>query len=186
MTDAPPGGPAVAEQIAGPLARSEGVTVRVDVLLWLALIAAAAALRLARLDALPLTFDESARAFDALRVSQDAVPEGWGGDLTAALTSYLFRVFGESEFVARLVPAVAGSAMVAAVWLGTRALGRVGALAAGALLAFSPLALLVSRSALPFSAGGLLAVVMAVALRSYLRAPRALAAGLFAVRFGLA
>ena len=159
---------------------------RVDVLLWLALIAAAAALRLARLDALPLTFDESTRAFDALRVSQDAVPEGWSGDLTAALTSYLFRVFGESEFVARLVPAVAGSAMVAAVWLGGRALGRTGALAAGALLAFSPLALLVSRSALPFSAGGLLAVVMAVALLSYLREPRAPAAFLFAVSFGLA
>jgi 4-amino-4-deoxy-L-arabinose transferase-like glycosyltransferase len=160
--------------------------VRVDVILWLGLIAAAAALRLARLDALPLTFDESARAFDALRVSQDTVPEGWGGDLTAALTSYLFRVFGEGEFVARLVPAVAGSAMVAAMWLGGRALGRVGALTAGALLAFSPLALLVSRSALPFSAGGLLAVGMTVALLSYLREPRAPAAFLFAVSFGLA
>jgi len=160
--------------------------VRVDVLLWLALIAAAAALRLARLDALPLTFDESARAFDALRVSENIVPEGWSGDLTAALTSYLFRVFGESEFVARLVPAMAGSAMVAAVWLGGRALGRVGALAVGALLAFSPLALILSRSALPFSAGGLLAVGMTAALLSYLREPRALAAFLFAASFGLA
>ncbi len=159
---------------------------RVDVLLWLALIAAAAALRLARLDALPLTFDESARAFDALRASQDIVPEGWSGDLTAAVTSYLFRIFGESEFVARLAPAVAGSAMVAALWLGGRVLGRTGALAAAALLAFSPLALIVSRSALPFSAGGLLAVGMAVALLSYLREPRALTAFLFAVTFGLA
>jgi len=75
---------------------------------------------------------------------------------------------------------------VGAVWLGARALGRVGALAAGALLAFSPLALIVSRSALPFSAGGLLAVVMAVALLSYLREPRAPAVFLFAVSFGLA
>ncbi len=159
---------------------------RVDILLWLALIAAAAALRLARLDALPLTFDESARAFDALRASEDAVPEGWSGDLATALTSYLFRVFGDSDFTARLVPAVAGSAMVAALSLGGRVLGRGGALTAGALLAFSPLALLASRSALPFSAGGLLAVGMTVALLSYLRQPRALAAFLFAVSFGLA
>jgi hypothetical protein len=160
--------------------------VRVDVLLWLGLIAAAAALRLARLDALPLTFEESARAFDALRVSENTIPEGWSGDLTAALTSYLFRLFGESEAVARLVPALAGAAMVAAVWAGSRALGRIAALVAGALLAFSPLALLISRSALPFSAGGLLAVGMTVALFSYLREPRAPTAFVFAVCFGLA
>ena len=44
-----------------------GVALRLDVLVWLGLIAAGAALRLARMEALPLTFEESARAFDALR-----------------------------------------------------------------------------------------------------------------------
>jgi hypothetical protein len=160
--------------------------VRLDLLLWLGIIAVAAALRLARLDALPLTFDESARAFDALRVSHNSVPEGWRGDLAAALTSYLFRLFDDSEFVARVVPAVAGSAMVGAVWFSGRALGRAGALAAGALLALSPLALLLSRAAVPFVLGGFLAVVMTASLFSYLREPRALTAFLFAVAFGLA
>ena len=169
-----------------PPAAAGGLTIRVDTLLWLGLIAAAAALRLARLDALPFTFEESARALDALRVSQGSVPEGWNGDLAAVVTSYLFRAFEGSELVARVAPAVAGSVMVAAVWLGGRGLGRVGALTAGALLAFSPLALLLSRSALPFSFGGLLAVVMAVALLSYLREPRAHTAFLFAAAFGLA
>jgi uncharacterized protein (TIGR03663 family) len=165
---------------------STAPTVRVDILIWLALIAAAAALRLVRLDALPLTFDESARAFEALRVSQNSVPEGWRGDLAGAAASYLFRLFGESDFLARVVPAAAGAAMVATVWLCGRALGRVGALVAGALLAFSPLAVVLSRSALPFSTGGLLAVAMVAALFSYLNEPRAHSAFLFAVAFGLA
>ncbi len=169
-----------------PPAATGGLTVRADTLLWLGIIAAAAALRIARLDALPLTFEESARAFDALRVSQDSVPEGWNGDLAAVVTSYLFRLFEEGELIARVAPAVAGSVMVAAVWLGGRGLGRVGALTAAALLAFSPLALLFARSALPFSLGGLLAVAMAVALLSYLREPRAHTAFLFAAAFGLA
>lgn len=186
MTGPPPVGAALAGEAAGPAARSGGLTVQVDFLLWLGLIAAAAALRLARLDALPLTLDESARAFDALRVSQNSVPESWNGDLAAALTSYLFRIFGDSEFVARAVPAVAGSLMVAAVWLCGRGLGRVGALVAGALLALSPLALLLSRSAVAFSLGGLLAVAMTAALFSYLREPRALTAFLLAVAFALA
>src|SRR3972149_2065655 len=116
-----PTDPTLLREAPPPSAGPGGLTVSVDVLLWLALIAAAAALRLARLDALPLTFDESSRAFDALRVSQDSVPDGWNGDLAAVLTSYLFRAFGESEVVARPVPALAGAAMVTAVWLGGRA-----------------------------------------------------------------
>jgi 4-amino-4-deoxy-L-arabinose transferase-like glycosyltransferase len=181
-----PSAPALPQEIEAPSGGRGGLTVRVDTPLWLALIAVAAALRLARLDALPLTFEESARAFDALRASQGFVPEGWNGDLTAVVISYLFRIFGESDFVARLAPAVAGAAMVAILWLGGRVLGRTGALVAAGLLAFSPLALLVSRSALPFSAGAMLAVGMTIALLSYLREPRAATAFLFAVTLGLA
>jgi hypothetical protein len=161
-------------------------TIRLHLVLWVGLIAAAGALRLARLEALPLTFDEAGRAFDALRVSQNSVPEGWSGDLSAALTSYLFRVVGDSDFVARVVPALAGWAMIVAVWLSGRALGRTGALTAGILLAFSPLAVLLSRSAVPFGTGGLLAVVMMASLFWYVRDPRAPAALIFAVAFGLA
>ncbi len=177
---------ALVEGTVEPAARPAGVAVRLDVLVWLGLIAAAAVLRLARLEALPLTFEESARAFDALRVSQNAVPDGWSGDLAAALTSYLFRALGDTDLVARLVPAVAGALMVGAVALCGRGLGKDGALAAGALLAFSPLAILLARSATAFSLGGLLAVAMAGSLLSYIREPRAGTAFLFAVAFGLA
>ena len=174
------------EALAVSTSTPGGLRVRVDLLLWLGLIAAAAGLRLARLDALPLTFDEASRAFAALRVSQGSVPEGWDGDLAAVLTSYLFRVFEESAFVARVVPAVAGSAIAAAVWLGARGLGRGGALVAGALLVFSPLAVLASRSGVPFGLGALLAAAMTASLISYLSEPRAHTAFIFAVAFGLA
>jgi hypothetical protein len=162
------------------------VTIRLDLVLWLGVIAAAAALRLARLDALPLTFDESARAFDALRVSRNSVPEGWSGDLAAALTSYLFRIVDGSDFGARVVPALAGCGTVVAVWLSGRALGRTGALTAGILLAFSPLAVLLSRSAVSFGTGAFLAVAMMGSLFSYVRQPRAQTAFVFAVAFGIA
>jgi len=177
---------ALAEGTVELAVRPAGVALRLDVLVWLGLIAAGAALRLARLEALPLTFEESARAFDALRVSRNAVPDGWSGDLAAALTSYLFRALGDTDLVARLVPAVAGALMVGAVALCGRGLGKGGALAAGALLAFSPLAILLARSATAFSLGGLLAVAMAGSLLSYIREPRAATAFLFAVAFGLA
>ncbi|MDO8612117.1 MAG: glycosyltransferase family 39 protein, partial [Dehalococcoidia bacterium] len=177
---------ALVEGTVEPAVRPAGVALRLDVLVWLGLIAAGAALRLARLEALPLTFEESARAFDALRVSQNAVPDGWSGDLAAALMSYLFRALGDTDLVARLVPAVAGALMVGAVALCGRGLGKGGALAAGALLAFSPLAILLARSATAFSLGGLLAIVMAGSLLSYIREPRAATAFLFAVAFGLA
>ena len=186
MTDPPPVGAAPAGEGAIASSGVGGLTVRLDVLLWLGLIAAAAALRLARLDALPLTFDESGRALEALRVSQGNVPEGWSGDLAAVLTSYLFRIFGESAFLARAVPAVAGVAVVGVVWLGGRALGGLGALTAGVLLALSPLGLLISRSGLAFSLGALLAVGMAVALLSYLREPRATTVFVLALTLGLA
>ena len=186
MTGPPAVGTAIAPRVAGPAAEAGAPGIRVEVLLWLGLVAAATALRLARLDALPLTFDEAARAFDALRVSQNSVPDGWSGDLAASLTSYLFRLFDDSEFVARIVPALAGSALVATVWLCGRSLGRGGALVAGTLLAFSPLAVILARSAAPFSLGGLLAVAMTASLFSYLHQPRAHTAFLFAVAFGLA
>jgi 4-amino-4-deoxy-L-arabinose transferase-like glycosyltransferase len=166
--------------------RGEGIRVPLDTLVWVALVIAAAALRFARLDALPLTFDESARAFEALRVSQNSVPAGWDGDLTAAATSYLLRAFEETEFVVRLVPALAGALTVVAAWLSGRALGPRGALVAGALLAFSPLMVLMSRTAAPYSFGALLAVAMTGALFSYLERPRALPMFGFSVAFGLA
>ncbi|MBI2912649.1 MAG: glycosyltransferase family 39 protein [Chloroflexi bacterium] len=166
--------------------REGGLAVSVESLAWAALLALAAALRLAALTASSFGLGEAGRALDAARVAGGAVPDGWSGDLAAALTSYLFRVFGESELVARLVPAVAGAALVGVLWLARLWLGRGGALVAAVLVAFSPLFVLFSRSALAFSGGGLVAGVMAVALFAYLRQPRPWPAFALVAALGLA
>jgi predicted membrane-bound mannosyltransferase len=147
-------------------------TVSLEAVLWGVLLVGAFALRLARLDALPLTLEESYRAFAAFSVSEGSVPEGWTGDPASALTALLFAIFGESDTLARIVPALAGGALVGAFWLAGRYVGRGAALAAATLIALSPLAILASRSALPFSLGALLSLAIVLSLFAYLRDPR--------------
>ncbi len=149
-----------------------GLSISVEAIAWLGLIVAAGALRLADLNGLPLTIRESARAFDAAQVAGGRVPDTWKGDLAEAATSYLFRIFGESALLARLVPALAGLALLAVLWFARPYVGRVGALAASALVAFSPLFVIYSRSATEFSAGSLLSAVMMVSLFAHLQKPR--------------
>lgn len=132
----------------------------------------AAALRLVDLDGLPLTTDEAARALDAALASRGEAPDGWSGDLAAVAISYLFRIFGEHELLARVIPALAGIALVGALWFVRPHIGRVGALAAAVFVALSPLFVLSSRSMTEFSLGSLLAAVSVVCLFAYLRDPR--------------
>ncbi len=149
-----------------------GLSISVEAIAWLGLILAAGLLRLTDLNGLPLTVHESARAFDAARVAGGEVPDTWRGDLAEAATSYLFRIFGESDLLARLVPAVAGLALVAVLWFARPYVGRVGALVTSALVAFSPLFVIHSRSAAEFSVGSLLGAVMMVSLFAHLQRPR--------------
>jgi 4-amino-4-deoxy-L-arabinose transferase-like glycosyltransferase len=153
-------------------AGATGITVTVEGLIWFGLIVAAAALRLMDLDGLPLTTDEASRALDAARVAGGDVPETWRGDLVAAGTSYLFRIFGEDEFVARVIPAMAGAAVVPVLWFARPYAGKLAALVAASLVTISPLFVLYSRSATQYSAGCLLAAVMMVCLFGYLSRPR--------------
>lgn len=157
-----------------PQAPAEGaaLTINLEAVLWAGLLISAFALRLARLDALPFTFEESSRAAAAFGVSQGAVPEGWSGDLASALTSLLFRLFDEGAATARIVPALAGGALVGAFWYTGRYIGRGAALAGGAFIALSPLAILVSRSGTAFSLGALLSLLMVLSLFAYLREQR--------------
>ena len=141
-------------------------------LAWVAVTVLAALLRLVDLGGRPLAVAEGVRSLDVALVSRSHAPEGWAGDLTAAVTSLVFRIFGEGEVEARLVPALAGVALIPALWWWRPCVGRVSALAAAVLVGFSPLLVLQSRSALPHSAGALLAVVMSAALFAYLRGPR--------------
>jgi 4-amino-4-deoxy-L-arabinose transferase-like glycosyltransferase len=165
---------------------SATVAVSLDALVWVALIAFATLLHFVALGRGPLSVPESARAFDAWLVSEGAIPTGWSGDATSALTSHLFRLFGDTETVARIIPALAGSALVASFWWAGRYFGRGVALLAGVLVALSPLTILASRSLSGFALGGLLSMVMVLSLLAYVERPRTLPAVALAASFGLA
>jgi Dolichyl-phosphate-mannose-protein mannosyltransferase len=159
--------------VATPSRAAEGgITVSVEALAWLGIIVVAGLIRLVDLDTLPLTTGEAARALHAARVAGGDVPETWRGDLAAAATSYLFRIVGENDFVARIVPAVSGTLLVAVLWFARPHAGRLAALVAGSLVAISPLFVIYSRSATEYSAGCLLGAVMMVCLFSYVCRPR--------------
>ncbi len=159
--------------------------INIEWLAWAALLAAGGALRIARLDHVPLTPEEATRSFQAFRVAEGTLPEPWPGDLTAALSSHLFRIFGDGDFVARILPALAGIAALALLWTLRRHIGPAAAFLAAGFLAFSPLAVQSSRSALPFAAGTLLALAMVTLLFAYIRTPRPALAGLLGICLGL-
>src|SRR5438093_9355160 len=190
MQDAPerditptPAAPAVHAE--GPNAQVRaGITLSVETLIWTGLVLAAGALRLAHLGGPPLTVDEGLRAFDATRVAGGDVPQTWRGDLSEAATSYLFRIFGETDLLVRLLPALAGVALIGLLWLARPYAGRVGTLLAAGLLAFSPMLVIYSRSGTEFSLGTLVAGLIIISLFAYLQNPRSGLA--FPLIFGLA
>lgn len=116
--------------------------------LLLLLVAVAAVARLANLAALPLSPSE---AEDALAVWQFWQP----GTLTASsssplyftLTALISQLVMLSDATVRLVPALAGVALVASPLLFRRWLGNAGVLISSLLLAISPLAINASRTA---------------------------------------
>ena len=175
----------LARAAAKPKISRDGVTFGLEPVLWAALVGFALALRFASLDHLPLTTAESARAFNAWLVSQGNVPDSWSGDVTAALTSYLFRIFGSGETIARFIPAVSGSALLVSLWFARRHFGRGTVLLAATLLAFSPLAVHTSRSASSFALGGLLSMVMVLSLLAYVEKPRPLPIAILSAAAGL-
>ena len=62
-------------------------------------------------------------------------------------TGVIYKVFGDTEFTARLLPAIFGTAIIILPYFLRRQLGRWGALATSVLLAFSPLLMYYSRYA---------------------------------------
>lgn len=168
----PPAGATATAEAPSETAGEAAFTISLETVLWGIILVSAFALRLARLDALPLTLDESSRAFASLQVSEGIVPAGWSGDLTSVLTALVFRAFGDGDAVARVVPALAGGAMVGAFWFLRPHLGRGTTLAAAALITLSPLAVLAARSGLTFSLGSLVSLIIVASLFAYLRDQR--------------
>jgi uncharacterized protein (TIGR03663 family) len=126
------------------------LTLRAERLAWVSLIALALVLRLIGLADRPFHHDESQDAY----FSWVFLTEGdyeyrpiLHGPLRFYLTAAIFGAFGDSDFTARLAPALMGTALVACCWLLRGLLGRVAAFAAAVLFAVGPSYLYYSRFA---------------------------------------
>ncbi len=126
--------------------------------LYAALAVAALLVRLARLGDAPLLAEELPTAVAAWRALQGQAPgpSGYAPLLFNAQVALFFLRSG--PLAVRLLTALAGALLVALPWLLRPWLGRVGALAAAAFLAFSPGWLYTGRTA----DGALLSVALGV------------------------
>jgi hypothetical protein len=122
-------------------------TLTVEGALYAALFAGALALRLARLGAQPLTDEEARQALIALAAVRGGAAALPASPAYFAFTYLHFFLFGASEAVARLAPALAGAGLALTPSLFRGVLGRGGALAASALLALATTLVAASRSA---------------------------------------
>ncbi|MGH2538784.1 MAG: glycosyltransferase family 39 protein, partial [Candidatus Promineifilaceae bacterium] len=163
--------------------------VSIETLLYGASFIAAGILRLAQLDAIPLS---PAEAGQALAVWEQTRPApGATAVLSPAyhsLTLLVVQLLGFDDASVRLVPALFGAATPLLAWLARPALGRVAPLAAGLLLALSPVHTLISRTA-GGDAIAVFAALLALGAGLQLRAGgdrRWLPIGLAAVALGLA
>ena len=114
--------------------------------LWILITVAALALRVATLDTALLNSYEAREALVAWQaVSGQQVPAASYSPLLFTVNALLFALFGASDALARLFPALCGTALVITPFLLRRHLGRIGALCAGAYLTLSPTFLFASR-----------------------------------------
>lgn len=117
-----------------------------EMALWALIAVLALGMRLACLDAAPLTTHEAREAMLAWRAATgQGMPEGAYSPALFAANALLFALCGASDRLARLWPALLGGVLALTPFLLRQRIGRVGALAAGFYLALSPTALFASR-----------------------------------------
>ena len=120
----------------------------------------AAFLRFAHLDGTPLGDAEAQLALAARDVSVGVSPTIGVSSIYIPLTGALFWLFSASEFVARLLPAMAGLLLVALPWLFRNKIGTLQALALSLFFALDPGLVNISRTVnpviLPMAGFGLL------------------------------
>ncbi|MEX2160354.1 MAG: hypothetical protein WD751_00420 [Anaerolineales bacterium] len=154
----------------------------IEIVLYIAVLLLAFGLRFVNLGGAPLAESETSAALPAY-----AVAGGQDADLGpqpgyVLLTSLLFGVFGGSEFLARLLPAVFGLALVALPFAWRDLLGTRVALLLALFLAIDPGLVATSRMA----SGHMLAIAAILfALTAWWRS-RPVLAGVFAALAGLA
>ena len=123
---------------------------RAELIAYALLVALAFVLRLIDLGDRPFHHDESQDAYFSWILLTNGAYEYdplLHGPLRFYLTAATFAAFGDSDFTARLPPALMGTAMVALAWPLRPLLGRVAAFAVAVLLAVGPSYLYFSRFA---------------------------------------
>lgn len=152
-----------------------GLIISVELVAYVVLLLLTLVLRVAELDAVPLTGQEAEQALAAWR----AVVPGAAGDtilpesgLLFAVQSVAFAVFGATELSARLVSALAGLVLVFTPLLFRDWLGTARTYVLSLLLALSPVLLASARLDTP-ALWAVLGVVLALwALRRYVETPQ--------------
>ncbi|MGC9394300.1 MAG: hypothetical protein ACP5J4_05550 [Anaerolineae bacterium] len=113
---------------------------------WVTMIVLALLTRLAALNGVLLAPDEAIAALASLDAARGT---GWPATAESPLllvgNGLLFLLFGAGDGLARLLPALAGVALVGVPWFWRKRLGEVGALVAAGLLLCSSLALFAAR-----------------------------------------
>lgn len=116
---------------------------------WIGLLAATALIRLLFLGSPPLNLDEGRRALEAYTLLTEGRVAYEGSPVLTNLTSLVFVLFTDGEAQARLIPALAGIALVGTPYLLRPAIPGLWALLAGVALAASTTLLTASRSVSP-------------------------------------
>ena len=147
-----------------------------------AMAVAGLVLRLVELAERPLHHDESIDAWYSwqfLEGTYEGYDPVYHGPLRFYLTAAFFWVFGESHATARMVAVLAGVGMIVLPWFLRRSLGRAVTLTASAVLAFSPIALYMTRLGREDSLTAFITLAMMVVIVRFLDHPRLLLAALF-------
>ncbi len=118
---------------------------RIEIVLYVGLALAALFVRLLLLDYPPLSTPEAMQAVASWHWVNGTPDSFTGSPLLFGGNALLFALFGATDFAARVIPAVFGSALVLLPALLRRELGRTGALVASLLLLLSPSLVFFSR-----------------------------------------
>src|SRR4051812_25827431 len=145
-----------------------------ELALWGALVAVGLIVRLIALGDRPFHHDESQDAYFSYLFRQSGDYEYnplLHGPLRFYLTGLMYLLFGDTNFTARLAPALMGASMIALCWLLRPLAGRIAAFAAAVLFAFGPSYLYFSRFAREDIYFAMLTLALLVAIWRFLERP---------------
>ena len=148
---------------------------KIEIILYIAALFLALGLRLLKLGFLPLGDNEASAALQAMNLANGVKVSVGGQPGYVALTSLLFFLFESSGFLARLWPALFGSAIVLLPLLYRKWLGEKPALFLAFFLALEPGLIALSRTA----SGTMIGIVCVVAAAGFLFQYKKLWAGVF-------